>query len=149
MESENIWMNNIPNLKPQNTHTNDPADSKWPKQLNAPLEVVDPKIADIIEHEKARQWKVMSRMIVVASELCGKDKKCDREYTIENLHDYSLSIRAKLIRVIFGIILVMNLLWLPHGLHSPTARVTFIPIWSPSSPPIIQLTVPVIVPPLP
>ncbi|KAL0431415.1 UNVERIFIED_CONTAM: Serine hydroxymethyltransferase, mitochondrial [Sesamum radiatum] len=29
----------------------------WPKQLNAPLEVVDPEIADIIEHEKARQWK--------------------------------------------------------------------------------------------
>ncbi|KAK9949305.1 hypothetical protein M0R45_004837 [Rubus argutus] len=29
----------------------------WPKQLNAPLETVDPEIADIIEHEKARQWK--------------------------------------------------------------------------------------------
>ncbi|KAK9054184.1 hypothetical protein SSX86_025262 [Deinandra increscens subsp. villosa] len=29
----------------------------WPKQLNAPLEVVDPEIADIIELEKARQWK--------------------------------------------------------------------------------------------
>ena len=28
MESENIWMNNIPNLKPQNPHTNDPANSK-------------------------------------------------------------------------------------------------------------------------
>ena len=36
----------------------------------------------------------MSRMIVVASELCGKDKNCEREYTIENLHDYILSIRA-------------------------------------------------------
>lgn len=33
---------------------------QWPKQLNAPLEVVDPEIADIIEHEKARQWKVLS-----------------------------------------------------------------------------------------
>lgn len=31
---------------------------QWPKQLNAPLEVVDPEIADIIELEKARQWKV-------------------------------------------------------------------------------------------
>lgn len=31
---------------------------QWPKQLNAALEVVDPEIADIIEHEKARQWKV-------------------------------------------------------------------------------------------
>ncbi|RXI07943.1 hypothetical protein DVH24_014509 [Malus domestica] len=29
----------------------------WPKQLNAPLEAVDPEIADIIEHEKTRQWK--------------------------------------------------------------------------------------------
>ncbi|KAL6993945.1 glycine hydroxymethyltransferase [Sarracenia purpurea var. burkii] len=29
----------------------------WPKQLNAPLEVVDPEIANIIELEKARQWK--------------------------------------------------------------------------------------------
>ncbi|KAK1300418.1 hypothetical protein QJS10_CPB13g00293 [Acorus calamus] len=30
---------------------------EWPKQLNEPLEVVDPEIADIIELEKARQWK--------------------------------------------------------------------------------------------
>ncbi|KAL0368871.1 UNVERIFIED_CONTAM: Serine hydroxymethyltransferase 2, mitochondrial [Sesamum calycinum] len=29
----------------------------WTKQLNAPLEEVDPEIADIIELEKARQWK--------------------------------------------------------------------------------------------
>ncbi|PWA63312.1 hypothetical protein CTI12_AA352320 [Artemisia annua] len=29
----------------------------WPKQLNAPLEVVDPEIADVIGHEKACQWK--------------------------------------------------------------------------------------------
>lgn len=33
---------------------------QWPKQLNAPLEVVDPEIANIIELEKARQWKVHS-----------------------------------------------------------------------------------------
>ncbi|RYQ96827.1 hypothetical protein Ahy_B05g077845 isoform F [Arachis hypogaea] len=32
--------------------------STWPKQLNASLEEVDPEIADIIELEKARQWKV-------------------------------------------------------------------------------------------
>ncbi|RYR39632.1 hypothetical protein Ahy_A09g045198 [Arachis hypogaea] len=31
--------------------------SIWPKQLNASLEEVDPEIADIIELEKARQWK--------------------------------------------------------------------------------------------
>ncbi|CAL9116052.1 unnamed protein product [Musa textilis] len=30
-----------------------------PLQLNAPLEVVDPEIADIVELEKARQWKVL------------------------------------------------------------------------------------------
>ncbi|KAG7034241.1 hypothetical protein SDJN02_03968, partial [Cucurbita argyrosperma subsp. argyrosperma] len=29
----------------------------WPKQLNDPLEVIDPEIANIIELEKARQWK--------------------------------------------------------------------------------------------
>ncbi|KAJ1384765.1 Pyridoxal phosphate-dependent transferase, major domain, partial [Sesbania bispinosa] len=30
---------------------------QWLKQLNAPLEVVDPEIVDIIELEKASQWK--------------------------------------------------------------------------------------------
>ncbi|XP_019447182.1 PREDICTED: serine hydroxymethyltransferase, mitochondrial-like [Lupinus angustifolius] len=30
---------------------------QWPKQLNAPLEAVDPEVADIIELEKNRQWK--------------------------------------------------------------------------------------------
>ncbi|KAI3503641.1 hypothetical protein L1887_32087 [Cichorium endivia] len=30
----------------------------WPKQLNAPLEVVDPEIADIIDLQKVRQWKI-------------------------------------------------------------------------------------------
>lgn len=36
-------------------------DFQWIKQLNSPLEEIDPEIADIIELEKARQWKV--RMI--------------------------------------------------------------------------------------
>lgn len=31
---------------------------QWIKQLNVPLEAMDPEIADIIELEKARQWKV-------------------------------------------------------------------------------------------
>jgi len=31
---------------------------QWIKQLNDPLAVVDPEIEDIIELEKARQWKV-------------------------------------------------------------------------------------------
>ncbi|KAK9097032.1 hypothetical protein Sjap_022529 [Stephania japonica] len=31
--------------------------ASWPKQLNAPLQSVDPEIANIIELEKARQWK--------------------------------------------------------------------------------------------
>lgn len=31
---------------------------QWIKQLNDPLGVVDPEIEDIIELEKARQWKV-------------------------------------------------------------------------------------------
>ncbi|KAG6505873.1 hypothetical protein ZIOFF_031181 [Zingiber officinale] len=29
----------------------------WTKQLNAPLEIIDPEIADINELERARQWK--------------------------------------------------------------------------------------------
>jgi hypothetical protein len=33
---------------------------QWIKQLNEPLEVIDPDITDIIELEKARQWKVHS-----------------------------------------------------------------------------------------
>jgi glycine hydroxymethyltransferase len=36
---------------------------QWIKQLNDPLEVVDPEIEDIIELEKARQWKVGSEFI--------------------------------------------------------------------------------------
>lgn len=31
--------------------------SQWIKQLNDPIEVVDPEVTDIIELEKARQWK--------------------------------------------------------------------------------------------
>ncbi|KAM7275249.1 hypothetical protein ACFE04_017115 [Oxalis oulophora] len=38
-------------------YDNDKSTVAWPKQLNAPLTEVDPEIADIIEHEKARQWK--------------------------------------------------------------------------------------------
>lgn len=37
---------------------------QWTKQLNAPLEEVDPEIADIIEHEKVRQWKVPVSSII-------------------------------------------------------------------------------------
>jgi hypothetical protein len=37
---------------------------QWPKQLNAPLEDVDPEIFDIIEHEKARQWKVSVSSVI-------------------------------------------------------------------------------------
>ncbi|RWW05907.1 hypothetical protein GW17_00030796 [Ensete ventricosum] len=38
--------------------------SMWTKQLNAPLEVVDPEIAEIIELEKARQWKDLLLLIL-------------------------------------------------------------------------------------
>ncbi|KAI3685051.1 hypothetical protein L6452_34283 [Arctium lappa] len=37
----------------------------WPKQLNAPIEVVDPEIADIIELEKVRQWKICIKQSLV------------------------------------------------------------------------------------
>eukprot|EP01018_Ginkgo_biloba_P001652 Gb_33088 [translate_table: standard] len=33
----------------------------WPQQLNAPLEEVDPEIANIIELEKNRQWKCIEK----------------------------------------------------------------------------------------
>ncbi|KAL2893035.1 Serine hydroxymethyltransferase 2 mitochondrial [Bienertia sinuspersici] len=36
---------------------NDRSRVNWINQLNEPLEVIDPEIADIIELEKARQWK--------------------------------------------------------------------------------------------
>ena len=42
-------------------------DLQWPKQLNAPLEIVDPEIADIIELEKARQWKVYRYVLLASS----------------------------------------------------------------------------------
>lgn len=32
---------------------------QWIKQLNASLDEIDPEVADIIELEKARQWKVL------------------------------------------------------------------------------------------
>ncbi|KAG9137694.1 hypothetical protein Leryth_026613 [Lithospermum erythrorhizon] len=47
-------MSSLPN---EAVYDRDTSRVPWPKQLNAPLEVVDPEIADIIEHEKARQWK--------------------------------------------------------------------------------------------
>lgn len=39
--------------------------TQWPKQLNASLEVVDPEVADIIELEKNRQWKVLFALIFI------------------------------------------------------------------------------------
>lgn len=37
--------------------------AQWPKVLNASLEEVDPELADIIEHEKNRQYKVRSHAL--------------------------------------------------------------------------------------
>ncbi|KAM7520323.1 hypothetical protein LguiB_019285 [Lonicera macranthoides] len=48
------YMSSLPN---EDVYEKEKSGVSWPKQLNAPLEVVDPEIADIIEHEKARQWK--------------------------------------------------------------------------------------------
>lgn len=31
--------------------------SQWPEMINKPLEEIDPEMCEIIEHEKARQWK--------------------------------------------------------------------------------------------
>ncbi|KAK4410111.1 Serine hydroxymethyltransferase, mitochondrial [Sesamum angolense] len=53
------YMSSLPN---EAVYEKEKTGVTWPKQLNAPLEVVDPEIADIIEHEKARQWKFGSVM---------------------------------------------------------------------------------------
>ncbi|KAK2659983.1 hypothetical protein Ddye_006516 [Dipteronia dyeriana] len=47
-------MSSLPN---QAVNDKDKARATWIKQLNASLEEIDPEIADIIELEKARQWK--------------------------------------------------------------------------------------------
>ncbi|XP_062029455.1 serine hydroxymethyltransferase 2, mitochondrial [Rosa rugosa] len=44
-------------LSSQAAQEKEQARTTWIKQLNEPLEVIDPEIADIIELEKARQWK--------------------------------------------------------------------------------------------
>jgi hypothetical protein len=51
---------------------------QWPKQLNAPLEEVDPEIADIIELEKARQWKVSAAVI---SNRCNEIWYCALDFS--------------------------------------------------------------------
>ncbi|XP_010519153.1 PREDICTED: serine hydroxymethyltransferase 2, mitochondrial-like [Tarenaya hassleriana] len=48
------FMSSLPNSAVAGTEK---SRATWIKQLNAPLEEIDPEIADIIELEKARQWK--------------------------------------------------------------------------------------------
>ncbi|GMP31114.1 hypothetical protein CsSME_00005464 [Camellia sinensis var. sinensis] len=48
------YMSSLPN---EAVYEKEKCRVSWPKQLNSPLEVVDPEIANIIELEKARQWK--------------------------------------------------------------------------------------------
>ncbi|XP_068655961.1 serine hydroxymethyltransferase, mitochondrial-like [Aristolochia californica] len=48
------YMSSLPD---QAVYDKEKSGVSWPKQLNASLEEVDPEIADIIELEKARQWK--------------------------------------------------------------------------------------------
>ncbi|KAH7566792.1 hypothetical protein ACOSP7_023450 [Xanthoceras sorbifolium] len=48
------YKSSLPN---EAVYEKDKSSVTWPKQLNAPLEAVDPEIANIIELEKARQWK--------------------------------------------------------------------------------------------
>ncbi|KAL9351176.1 hypothetical protein Peur_053856 [Populus x canadensis] len=48
------YMSSLPN---EAVYEKEKPGVSWPKQLNAPLEAVDPQVADIIELEKARQWK--------------------------------------------------------------------------------------------
>ncbi|KMT20534.1 hypothetical protein BVRB_1g005180 [Beta vulgaris subsp. vulgaris] len=44
-------------LSNEATSQNNRSRVNWIKQLNEPLEVIDPEVADIIELEKSRQWK--------------------------------------------------------------------------------------------
>ncbi|XP_027078506.1 serine hydroxymethyltransferase, mitochondrial [Coffea arabica] len=48
------YMSSLPN---EAVYDKEKSGVTWPKQLNAPLHVVDPEVTDIIELEKARQWK--------------------------------------------------------------------------------------------
>ncbi|KAL9450136.1 hypothetical protein AB3S75_011962 [Citrus x aurantiifolia] len=48
-----VYMSSLPDQ----ALNNEKAPAPWINQLNAPLEEIDPEIADIIELEKARQWK--------------------------------------------------------------------------------------------
>jgi glycine hydroxymethyltransferase len=48
------YMTSLPN---EAVYEKEKSRVSWPKQLNDPLDVVDPEIANIIELEKARQWK--------------------------------------------------------------------------------------------
>ncbi|XP_028068982.1 serine hydroxymethyltransferase, mitochondrial isoform X2 [Camellia sinensis] len=48
------YMSSLPN---EAVYEKEKCRVSWPKQLNSPLEIVDPEIANIIELEKARQWK--------------------------------------------------------------------------------------------
>lgn len=53
---------------------------QWTKQLNAPLEEIDPEIANIIELEKARQWKVAAQIIFpifCSSNFSSAVSRCD------------------------------------------------------------------------
>ncbi|KAK7857025.1 serine hydroxymethyltransferase [Quercus suber] len=51
------FVNHLSSLANQALQDKEKSRATWIKQLNEPLEVIDPVIADIIELEKARQWK--------------------------------------------------------------------------------------------
>uniref|UniRef100_A0A2N9FN88 Serine hydroxymethyltransferase n=1 Tax=Fagus sylvatica TaxID=28930 RepID=A0A2N9FN88_FAGSY len=51
------FVNHLSSLPNEAVQEKEKARATWIKQLNEPLEVIDPDITDIIELEKARQWK--------------------------------------------------------------------------------------------
>ncbi|XP_043711965.1 serine hydroxymethyltransferase, mitochondrial-like [Telopea speciosissima] len=53
-EGSLYYMSSLPN---EAVYEKERSRVTWTKQLNTPLEIVDPEIANIIELEKARQWK--------------------------------------------------------------------------------------------
>ncbi|KAM0949978.1 putative glycine hydroxymethyltransferase [Dioscorea sansibarensis] len=55
--SSRVSLYYMSSLSSEAVYDKDKSRITWTKVLNEPLEVVDPEIADIIELEKARQWK--------------------------------------------------------------------------------------------
>eukprot|EP00252_Welwitschia_mirabilis_P005966 TRINITY_DN1656_c0_g1_i1.p1 TRINITY_DN1656_c0_g1~~TRINITY_DN1656_c0_g1_i1.p1 ORF type:complete len:524 (+),score=122.71 TRINITY_DN1656_c0_g1_i1:273-1844(+) len=55
--AQNVYKSTLANAEAYSRIETGKPHVSWPKQLNAPLEEIDPEISNIIELEKNRQWK--------------------------------------------------------------------------------------------